>query len=512
MSDSFASTEKIAAQAAAYDAAKRIVFKPTSVIEYKSKGHVAIIGNAHSMSLVGKIRSPLTSEAILLETLKKDEPMSINGALGNFEIQTGQQVYKADMVLDISPQPVLRMALKPPGYLTANDGDNFEGIKEELGALIGVFDKPRYFDYDTSLCAHGRSGNQGCTRCIDACPAQAISSLGELIEVNAYRCHGGGICATVCPSGAITYAYPTPGDLSEHVRALILAYTKAGAGAPGIAFVSEEQQQRVQQAMPGALVICVEEVASVGPEIWLAALAWGARNVLLFDLDGMPKSARQALDLHIEMVATILQAMQYPRAAVSVLSDLNDLISTGVMPEIETATNAALDQKRQAFYMALDHLVEQAENVKPMVSLPAGSIFGEATVHPDSCTLCMSCVSACPGNALQAGGENPQLGFVEANCLQCGTCTSTCPEDAITITPRLLLDRTARATPRILYAESPFHCISCGKAFATSSGITTILSKLAFHPMFTDDRALSRLKMCSDCRVKDMMEDPNSDL
>jgi hypothetical protein len=49
-------------------------------------------------------------------------------------------------------------------------------------------------------------------------------------------------------------------------------------------------------------------------------------------------------------------------------------------------------------------------------------------------------------------------------------------------------------------------------AFATKSGITTILSRLAGHSMFTDERALSRLKMCSDCRVKDMMEDPNTDL
>jgi ferredoxin len=512
MSDLFASTEKLAAQTAAYDAAKRIAFKPTSVIEYQSKGHVTVIGNARSMSLLGTIRSPLTSEAVLLETLKPNEHISIDGALGAFEIQAGKQAYKADMVLDLSPRPILSMALKPPGYLTAGNEDDFEDIKDELEALVGIFDKPKYFNYDASACAHGRSGKPGCTRCIDACPAQAIRSLGDLIEVNAYRCHGGGICATVCPSGAISYAYPTSGDLLEHVRALILTYSRAGVGAPGIAFVSEDQQQRVRQTLPGALIICVEEVASVGPEIWLSALAWGAANVLLFDLDGMPTSARQALELHIEIVETILDAMSYPRGAVAVLSDLNELTSTDVMPVIKAATNAALDQKRQAFFMALDHLVDQAEKIKPMVSLPTGSMFGEACVHPDACTLCMSCVSACPGNALQAGGENPQLGFVEANCLQCGICTSTCPEDAISISPRLLLNQSARTTSRVLYAESPFHCISCGTAFATSSGITTILSRLAGHSMFTDERARSRLKMCSDCRVKDMMEDPNTDL
>lgn len=511
MSDSFASKEKMAAQAEAYDAARRIAFEPASVVEYRSKGHVVIIGNARSMSLLGEIRSPLTSEAILLETLNSGEIISIDGALGKFEIQVGQQKYKADMVLDMSPRPILSMALTPPGYLTAQDGDDPGGIKEELAALIGTFDKPKYFNYDASICAHGRSGNLGCTRCIDACPAQAISSLGEMIEVEAYRCHGGGICATVCPSGAISYAYPTARDLLEHLRILILTYTKAVDETPEIAFVTEDQQQRVQQALPGALIICVEEVASVGPEIWLSALAWGARNVLLFDLDGMPQSARDALDLNLEMVEVILDAMHYPRGAVSAFSDLNDLISSVSMPGINAATYAALDQKRQTFYMALDHLVEQAEKVKPMISLPAGSIFGEASIYPDSCTLCMACVSACPGNALQAGGENPQLGFVEANCLQCDICTSTCPEDAITLSPRLLLDRAARTTPRILYAESPFHCISCGKAFATNSGITTILSRLSGHSMFADERARSRLKMCSDCRVKDMMEDPNTD-
>ena len=123
----------------------------------------------------------------------------------------------------------------------------------------------------------------------------------------------------------------------------------------------------------------------------------------------------------------------------------------------------------------------------------------------------MSCVSACPGNALQDGGEVPQLGFIEANCLQCDVCTNTCPEDAIAISPRLLLDREARSARRLLHQDTPFHCVSCGKAFATTSGISTILSRLQGHSMFESERSLYRLKMCSDCRVKDMMEDPDTD-
>jgi len=38
------------------------------------------------------------------------------------------------------------------------------------------------------------------------------------------------------------------------------------------------------------------------------------------------------------------------------------------------------------------------------------------------------------------------------------------------------------------------------------------MTKLAGHSMFADERSRSRLKMCDDCRVVDMMEDPNTDL
>lgn len=267
MSDFFASSSKIAAQKSAYAAVKDISFTSTSIIEYQSKGHVLIIGNSSAISRLADLPEPLSSDALLLDKLKPDAHISIDGALGQFQIQAGKLAFIADLILDLSPNPVLSMALTPPGYLSANEDDNFETIKEELGALVGTFDKPKYFNYDASSCAHGRSGNKGCTRCIDACPAEAISSIGEMIEVNSYRCHGGGICATVCPSGAISYAYPTARDLLHHVRTLILAYRQADGGAPNIAFVNEEQRQRVQHALPGALIICVEEVASVGPEV-----------------------------------------------------------------------------------------------------------------------------------------------------------------------------------------------------------------------------------------------------
>ena len=513
MSDSFTSKEKIHARDAAYLAVEKLKPESTSLVEYRSRGHVIIIGDSDLVKQFGDLPEPLTSERLEYKgNAPSRNDLSLSGALGQFVINIHSQEIKADLVLDLSPTPLLSVELKPPGYFFVDSSlGSSVAVKAEMLDLIGTFEKPKYFDFNASACAHGRSGKPGCTRCIDACPAEAITSLIDMIEVDPYRCQGGGVCATVCPSSAITYAYPKPRDLLTHVRTLILTYLKEGGDPPDLFFVTENERGEPEQILPAALVIEVEEVASVGPEIWLSALAWGARSVRLFDLDNMPRSARSALDLHVEMVQSMLMGANYPASSILVITDLSDLITSSTMPKFELAVHAPVSGKRQALYLALDHLVVKSSKVEPIITLPEGSIFGEVKVNQEDCTLCMACVSACPGNALQAGDEKPLLGFVEANCLQCGICVNTCPENAMSISPRLVMDHNIRKKTQILNEEEPFCCISCGKPFATKSGITTILSKLAGHAMFADERSKSRLKMCDDCRVKDMMEDPTVD-
>ena len=517
MSDSFASAEKIKAREIAYEAVAKLKPETTSVVEYQSRGHVVVIGDSQAIELFGDLPESLTTEVVEYKGQTPSADISVAGALGQFVVTVANQEIKADLVLDLTsstsaPAGLLSMALKPPGYVVAKlDGFNLQDTKDELADLVGTFEKPKYFDYDASACAHGRSGKPGCTRCIDACPAEAITSLIDTIKVDSARCQGGGICATVCPSGAITYAYPKPKDLLTHVRTLILSYLKEGGASPDLVFVTEDEQKEAEQILPAALVISVEEVASVGPEVWLSALAWGARSVRLFDLNKMPLSSRGALDAYMEMTQAILVAANYPAAAISVVGDPSELIMMKIMPEFDLATHAPISGKRQAFYMALDHLVAKSTDAKASTALPEGSIFGDVIVNKDNCTLCMACVSACPANALQDSSEKPMLSLVEANCLQCGVCVNTCPEDAMSFSPRLLLDFEVRKKPRVLNEEEPFCCISCGKPFATKSGITTILTKLSGHSMFADERSKNRLKMCDDCRVRDMMEDPDVD-
>ena len=65
-----------------------------------------------------------------------------------------------------------------------------------------------------------------------------------------------------------------------------------------------------------------------------------------------------------------------------------------------------------------------ANNVKEdVISLPDGAPYGRVDIDTDNCTICLSCVGACPAGALQDNPDAPQLLFREDACLQCGICT-----------------------------------------------------------------------------------------
>ena len=121
----------------------------------------------------------------------------------------------------------------PQGYF-APQGDPVAQAKAaaELAAMIGEFEKPKYFAYKASICAHSRSQKVGCTRCIDVCSTEAIRADGDGVLVEPQLCMGCGACATVCPSGAMTYAYPSVSDLGRRLRTLLATYAKAGGRAP----------------------------------------------------------------------------------------------------------------------------------------------------------------------------------------------------------------------------------------------------------------------------------------
>jgi ferredoxin len=514
-----------AARTAAIEAMARMPIETTSLVNYQSTGRAVIIGDNQALEVAPRLNEHLNTLLILTQGVEEPgvplvslggRSIRIEGYLGDFKIRLGEagkpnaETVAADLILDLCPEALIESQIKPPGYRhTGFDEAELQPAIDELSGLTGSFEKPRYFDYNPDICAHGHAGKTACTRCIDACPADAITSLAERIEVNAYLCQGGGVCATVCPSGAIQYVYPSARDNLDRLRRLLNVYHEQGGEDAILVLVAESIASEFEPPLDNMLPFAVEELASVGMEFWLSALAYGALAIVLADDGSMPASSELAVSEQILFCGEILSALGYPQSVVSLVkSEELAYRPDALMPTIEKAGFSGMGGKRKSTQLAIDHLYSQAARPKPLATLSAGAPFGTADVDAQACTLCFSCVGACPGKALQTGGEGiPQLLFIEENCLQCGMCTRTCPEDAIWITPRMLFDEEARKRTRKLHEEEPFLCTSCGKPFATRSVIDNMLNKLKGHYMFQSERARRRLTLCEDCRVIDIVQD-----
>jgi ferredoxin len=372
---------------------------------------------------------------------------------------------------------------------------------------------------------------------VDICSAEAISSdkSRQQIKVNPNLCVGCGACTTVCPTGALTYAFPRASEQGTKLKTLLSTYQKAGgkdavillhsqdAGQALVNELGRAAQLKVAQGLPAHVIpVSLWHTASLGLDVWLSALAYGAAQVLVLQTAEEAPQYADGLKAQMAQAQAMLEGLGYAKPgqmlvqlvhatqAMELDAELQRL-TTGqqrLSCSVPAATFAVMAEKRSTLSMVIDHLLEHAPVLKTAaapeaLALPKdGAPFGSVEVNKDKCTLCMSCVSACPANALQDNQQAPQLRFFEKNCVQCGLCVSTCPEKALNLVPRLLLT-PQRKEVRVLNETQPYGCVRCGKPFGTLKGIEAMIGKLAGHAMFQGE-ALERLKMCGDCRVIDI--------
>ncbi|TAK41005.1 MAG: 4Fe-4S dicluster domain-containing protein [Betaproteobacteria bacterium] len=441
------------------------------------------------------------------------------GAIGAIDFARAAQPRREpfDLVLDLQRAPAIRRHGLPQGYL-APGADPLEQAlaAQKLAALVGEFEKPRFVQYQERICAHARSGVTGCSRCLDVCSTSAIAADGDHVRVEPHLCTGCGGCSTVCPSGALSYAYPGVPEIGARLKTLLHTYRDAGGKDACVLFHDAESGRgavlalgRRGKGLP-ARVIPIEchHVASVGLDLLLGAMSYGAAQVAIAAESGVAEEYLQALREQIRLANTVLDALGYAGERCRLL-DAEDLErSLWSWPAATQPAAAAVfnlsPQKRSSLDFELDHLLKQAPAPRDLIELPGGAPFGTLAVDKAKCTLCKACIGACPESALLDSPEVPRLRIVERNCVQCGLCAKTCPEDAIRLVPRLLLTAQARDAVTLNEAE-PFHCVRCGKPFGTKPMVEAMLAKIGGHPMFVGT-GLKRLQMCGDCRVVDLME------
>ncbi len=430
---------------------------------------------------------------------------------------------RCDILIDLTggqalfPAPDLRS-----GYLRADPGSP-AAVAELLfaaGDLVGTFDKPQYIDFKADLCAHSRSRITGCTRCLDLCPTGAITPAGDHVAISAEICAGCGACAAACPTGAANYALPKPDALIARLRALVSTYRDAG-GKDAVVLLHDgphgwaqiEALARYGDGLPAnVLPVEVNEITQVGIEAISAVFAYGGAAVRFLSR-AKPKHDIGGLHATVDLANRLIASQGFSTVPAAVIEtddpDLLSLALRGIGGLKTSKTPSAflpIGGKRDVMVTALRELHAAAPAPVDVIALEKGAPFGCINVNTEGCTLCLSCVSACPVSALGDNPDKPMLTFDESLCVQCGLCAATCPEKVITLEPRVNF-KAFGEKPVVIKQEEPAHCTECGKAFGVKSTIDRVAAKLqGKHWMYAGGNTdrMRVLYMCEDCRVGEM--------
>jgi ferredoxin len=541
---------------AALIAASQVAMPPVKPVTLESRGVALILGRDQTaVDAAAKLAGRLDVTVILTSLdgvipprkaefpIRQGRARNAGGWLGAFEVviddfaepavssRAGLRAGRVrdgltsacDILIDLTGgQPLFPAPGLRAGYLRADPGSP-AAVAELLfaaGDLVGTFDKPKYIDFKPDLCAHSRSRITGCTRCLELCPTGAITPAGDHVAISAEICAGCGACAAACPTGAATYDLPKPDALIARLRALISTYRSAEGrnavvlfhdGADGWGVI--EALARYGDGLPAnVLPVEVNEVTEVGIESVAAVFAYGGAAVR-FLCRAKPRHDIDGLHRTVDLANRLIAAQDFSEVPVAVIETDDPDMLLGALRKIGGLRAAKtpsgflpLGGKRDVMVMALRELHAAAPAPVDVIPLDKGAPFGRVNVNVDGCTLCLSCVSACPVSALGDNPDRPMLTFDESLCVQCGLCAATCPEKVISLEPRANF-KAFGAMPVVIKEEEPAHCTECGKAFGVKSTIDRVAAKLKDKHWMYAGGSIERtrvLYMCEDCRVGEM--------
>lgn len=387
-----------------------------------------------------------------------------------------------------------------------------EPMPSRPGQPPGILEGAARVAIRSDECVRGRSTPGACSRCLEICPAAAVVEDDGRIRLDHQACQGCGLCAVVCPTGAMRYLQPSTQDLLVAVHSRLADARLDSSVAPVVVFHScppderphddhapDGSQQRITAALPAA--------GCAGPEVWLGALAYGAGRVVVRLPGDYPSTLRQALNDQREWAASALRAAGLPADRIQLIEgEASALPAADPIPATFPAADFSPFQSKRALIRgSIAHLAGCTGRLDGVANLPAGAPFGAVAVDPSACTLCMACAGACPTAALNAAGDTPALNLLESECIQCGRCLHICPEGALALLPRMMIDPDRAGRLQRLHAREPLRCIVCGRGFAPPGIVAKLIDRLEGHPMFAAPEQRRRLKMCRSCRVEDLL-------
>ena len=270
------------------------------------------------------------------------------------------------------------------------------------------------------------------------------------------------------------------------------------------------------QGVPANVIpVALWHTASIGIDLWLSAIAFGASQVAVLATGEEAPQYLDACGAQMEVAQAILNGLGYAGTHFQLLRGRlrRQQLDQALQPLAQHAAavpaqRGALRRRRRKAQHARAGARPPGRAARPRaapeaIALPRRLALRRHRGRQGQVHAVPELRQRLPGQRAAGQPAAPQLRFVEKNCVQCGLCATTCPEDAITLQPRLLLTPERKAAAGAQREPSPTPASAAASPSARSRRIEAMLGKLAGHSMF-QGAALERLKMCGDCRVIDI--------
>jgi Pyruvate/2-oxoacid:ferredoxin oxidoreductase delta subunit len=318
-----------------------------------------------------------------------------------------------------------------------------------LGARLGV-PADLLPEVIAERCVHSRVELARCRACVDACPHQAWVIDEERLGIDAELCDGCGLCAPVCPEGAVLESWePARCRVDGELLAFAACSESEAPAGPGL--------------MPCLHVLGVRRLIGLHRE--------GVRRLILSSADctGCPRGGAAGVAEGLAQLALLLAERGLPPLQPTWL----DPTPWGRSLAAARARHRPPGVDRRAFFrlaveMAAEGAAElasrgaqgAAEVVPPGRWIPRTQASQTALAAPrideQRCSGCHACARLCPHEAIVLQPDGYRLD--PDGCTGCGICADACAEAAVAV-------ERLTPSPQTFLPLAKHRCRACGADF-----------------------------------------------
>lgn len=297
------------------------------------------------------------------------------------------------------------------------------------GHALRALTAETYITVDRSRCVRHRCTSNACTKCIDVCPANAISWTGKSLQLNTDACSQCLSCLAVCPTAALVLPefslLKLLSDLAEHPTPVMgcdgKPETQAHARMPCLGYL----------AHPEAMTLCAL-VFPNGLHINLTACADCTNGQIMNSVFATQEILDHLIPDHAIKLIQNEKKLDFVAPAMS-RRGLFSHFRKRTTHAATTMVNRIQGPAKQSSYgdkqapQIRSLLIRAMKTTTPAVCMKIrDQLFGRITFTPN-CNRSERCVGVCPTGAIEPADEdNGPPKFNQNLCVSCNSCQAIC--------------------------------------------------------------------------------------